>query len=53
MKTSYKLLLATRAFTANRQPMTILVGNLKDQAALAGVSNALYDLQTSGEYDGR
>ncbi len=34
----------TRAFTANKQPMTILIGHLKDQAALSGVLNALYDL---------
>ena len=34
----------TRAFTKQRQPMTILVGSLKDQAALSGVLNALYDL---------
>ncbi len=35
----------TRAFTANKQPMTILVGNVIDQAALSGVLNALYELQ--------
>ena len=34
----------TRAFTADKQPMTILIGHLKDQAALSGVLNALYDL---------
>ena len=34
----------TRAFTANKQPMTILVGHLNDQAALSGVLNWLYDL---------
>ena len=34
----------TRAFTADKQPMTILIGNLMDQAALCGVMNALYDL---------
>jgi hypothetical protein len=34
----------TRAFTANKQPMTILIGHLKDQVALSGVLNALYDL---------
>ena len=34
----------TRAFTADKQPMTILIGNLKDQAALSGVLNAIYDL---------
>ena len=34
----------TRAFTADKQPMTILIGNLKDQSALCGVLNAIYDL---------
>jgi hypothetical protein len=34
----------TRAFTADKAPVTILVGHLKDQAALSGVLNALYDL---------
>ncbi len=34
----------TRAFTADKQPMTILIGRLMDQAALCGVLNALYDL---------
>ncbi len=34
----------TRAFTADKQPMTILIGHLSDQAALAGVMNALYNL---------
>ena len=34
----------TRAFTADKQPMTILIGQLNDQAALSGVKNALYDL---------
>ena len=34
----------TRAFTANKQPMSILIGRLQDQAALAGVMNALYSL---------
>jgi hypothetical protein len=34
----------TRAFTADKQPMTILIGHLSDQAALCGVLNALYDL---------
>ena len=34
----------TRAFTADKQPMTILIGHLSDQAALSGVMNALYDL---------
>lgn len=33
----------TRAFTANNQPMTILIGQLNDQAALSGVMNALYN----------
>jgi len=34
----------TRAFTADKQPMTILIGHLSDQAALAGVMDALYNL---------
>ncbi len=34
----------TRAFTADKQPMTILIGHLRDQGALTGVLNALYDL---------
>ena len=34
----------TRAFTADKQPMTILIGRLRDQAALAGVMDALYNL---------
>ncbi len=34
----------TRAFTADKQPMTILIGKLLDQAALAGVMDALYNL---------
>ena len=34
----------TRAFTEDKQPMSILIGHLSDQAALFGVMNALYDL---------
>jgi hypothetical protein len=34
----------TRAFTANKEPMTILIGHLNDQAALSGVLNALYEM---------
>jgi hypothetical protein len=34
----------TRAFTEEKQPMTILVGQLADQAALSGVFNELYEL---------
>lgn len=34
----------TRAFTADSQPITILVGYLSDQAALSGVLNELYEL---------
>jgi hypothetical protein len=37
----------TRAFTEDKQPMTILIGHLKDQAALAGIMNALYGLHLS------
>ena len=34
----------TRAFTEEKQPMTILVGELTDQTALSGVLNELYEL---------
>jgi len=37
----------TRAFTADKQPMSILIGHLRDQAALSGVMNALYGLHLS------
>ena len=37
----------TRAFSSDKQPMTILIGRLEDQAALAGVMNALYSLHLS------
>jgi hypothetical protein len=37
----------TRAFTADKEPMTILIGKLLDQAALAGVMNALYSMHMS------
>jgi len=37
----------TRAFTAEKQPMTILVGQVMDQAALSGVLNELYELHLS------
>ena len=37
----------TRAFTADKQPMTILIGKLRDQAALSGVMSALYGLHLS------
>ena len=37
-------MVVTRAFTADSQPMTILVGHLPDQAALSGVLNELYEL---------
>ena len=37
-------MIITRAFTANNQPMTILIGHLIDQAALSGVLNELYEL---------
>jgi hypothetical protein len=33
----------TRAYTENTQAMTILIGQLNDQAALSGVMNALYN----------
>ena len=34
----------TRAFTADKEPLTILVGMMKDQAALSGVLNELYEM---------
>lgn len=34
----------TRAFTADKKPLTILVGQMKDQAALSGVLNELYEM---------
>ena len=37
-------MIITRAFTADKQPMTILIGHLTDQAALSGVLNELYEL---------
>ena len=32
----------TRAFTEDKQPMSILIGHLSDQAALSGAMNTLY-----------
>ena len=37
----------TRAFTSEKEPMTILIGPMKDQAALSGVLNELYELRVS------
>lgn len=37
----------TRAYTANKEPMTILIGGLLDQAALSGVLNAIYNQHLS------
>ena len=37
----------TRAFTEDKQPMTILVGRLSDQAALSGAMNTLYERHLS------
>ena len=34
----------TRAFTSDGRSITILVGHMSDQAALAGVLNELYEL---------
>jgi hypothetical protein len=34
----------TRAFTSDSRPITILVGHIRDQAALSGVLNELYEL---------
>ena len=40
-------MLITRASTEDKQPMTILIGNLQDQASLSGVLNALYEQHLS------
>lgn len=37
-------MIITRAFTAEKQPMTILIGQVMDQAALSGILNELYEL---------
>ncbi len=37
-------MIVTRAFTADSHPITILVGHMRDQAALSGVLNELYEL---------
>lgn len=37
-------MIITRAFTSEKDPMTILIGHLRDQAALSGVLNELYEL---------
>ena len=37
-------MVVTKAYTSEKQPMTILVGHLVDQASLSGVLNALYEL---------
>jgi hypothetical protein len=37
-------MIITRAFTADSRPLTILVGYMRDQAALSGVLNELYEL---------
>jgi hypothetical protein len=37
-------MVVTRAYTVSKQPTTILVGDLIDQASLFGVLNALYEL---------
>ncbi len=34
----------TRAFTSEKQPITILVGKLRDQSSLSGVLNELYEM---------
>ena len=34
----------TQAETSDKLPVTILIGHLKDQAALSGVLNTLYEL---------
>ena len=37
-------MIITRAFTSGKDPMTILIGSMKDQSALSGVLNELYEL---------
>lgn len=37
----------TRAYTGNKEPMTILIGSLLDQSALSGVLNAIYNQHLS------
>jgi len=37
-------MIVTRAFTADKHPMTILIGKLMDQAALSGVLTELYEM---------
>lgn len=37
----------TRAYTGNKEPMTILIGGLLDQSALSGVLNAIYNQHLS------
>jgi hypothetical protein len=37
-------MIITRAFTSEKDPMTILIGHMRDQAALSGVLNELYEL---------
>ena len=37
-------MIVTRAFTSEKEPMTILIGRMNDQAALWGVLNQLYEL---------
>jgi hypothetical protein len=40
-------MIITRAFTLNKERMTILIGSLLDQAALSGVLNAIYNQHLS------
>jgi len=40
-------LVITRAYTAEKQPMTILVGKLRDHAALSGVLIGFYEMHLS------
>ena len=37
-------MIITRAYSEEKHPMTILVGQVRDQAALSGVLNELYEL---------
>jgi hypothetical protein len=37
-------MVVTRAFTADQEPITVLIGHLQDQAALSSVLSELYEL---------
>jgi len=37
-------MIITRAFSSNKEPITILVGQLRDQAALSGILSEIYEM---------